>query len=417
MRRYSVAILLFALSTRLLSQSDRGTITGTVADPTGDAVANAAIEARNVDSGAMYPVASTTTGNYTIGELPEGAYELTVSAPGFKKYVREGLTVLVAQTLRIDVVLEVGSIAESVTVTAEAALLKTESGEMSQNVSTERMDNLPLLPTGAAAGNSGIRNPYAVIALLPGSFYAGTGTSANNSTVQINGAPVNTETILVEGMDATNPIGQGLVQFNQPGTDAIQEWSVQTSNYAAEFGQSGGGIMNVTMKSGTNQFHGTAYEYFVNEILNGGQPFTNNGNGHLVRPETRRNDFGGTLGGPVWIPKVYNGRNKTFFFFSFEQYRLGQDVIPTAISVPTAAYRQGNFSAALLNTQLGTDPLGRPIFGNEIYDPATARTVSGQVVTDPFTNNTIPQSRLDPVALAIQKPDSCAHQRFQPAGQ
>ncbi|HEX4275740.1 MAG TPA: TonB-dependent receptor [Bryobacteraceae bacterium] len=401
MRWHLTTIVFFVFSTSLFSQS-RGTITGTVSDPTGDAVANASVEAKNVDSGAMYPVASSATGNYTIGELPEGNYELTVAAPGFKKYVRGGLTVQVAQTVRIDVVLQVGSTSESVTVTAESPLLKTESGEMSQNIATERMDNLPLLPTGAAAGNSGIRNPYAVIALLPGSYYAGTGTAANNSTVQINGAPVNTETILVEGMDATNPIGQGLVQFNQPGTDAVQEWSVQTSNYNAEFGQSGGGIMNVTMKSGTNQFHGTGYEYFVNEDLNAGQPFTNNGTGHLIRPETRRNDFGGTLGGPVWIPKVYNGRNKTFFFFSFEQYRLGQNVIPTAISVPTAAYRQGDFSSALLKTQLGSDPLGRPIFGNEVYDPTTARTVGGQTVTDPFPNNTIPQSRFDPVAVAIQ---------------
>ncbi|HEY6346674.1 MAG TPA: TonB-dependent receptor [Bryobacteraceae bacterium] len=396
-----VAISLLVMCWAAFAQSDRGTITGTISDPSGSAVGNATVEARNVDSGTVYPVASSATGNYNIGELPVGTYELTVTVPGFKKFVRQGLTIQVAQTLRIDVGLEIGNAAESVTVSEAAALLKTETGELSENVPMQRLDNLPLLPTGSAAGNSGIRNPYAVVALLPGSYYIGTGANANNSTVQINGAPVNTEATLVEGMDATNPIAQGLVQFNQPGADSVQEFSIMTSNYPAEFGQSGGGIMNVTMKSGTNQFHGTAYEYLVNEFLNAGQPFTSNGHGGLLRPETRRNDFGGTIGGPIWIPKLYNGRNRSFFLFTFEQYRLNQNVIPTAISVPTAAYRQGNFGAALLNAS-GTDPLGRPIMGNEIYDPATAQTVNGQLVTNPFPNNTIPMTRMDPVALAIQ---------------
>lgn len=386
----------------LFAQSDRGTITGTVADPAGAVVANAAIEARNTGTGAIFPVESSATGNYTLAQLPAGNYEINVSVPGFKKSVRQGLTVQVAQTLRIDIVLEVGNASESVTVSAEAPLLKTESGELSHNVSTDRLDNLPLLPTGAAAGNAGIRNPFAVVALLPGSFYAGTGANATNSAVKINGAPTNTQIILVEGQDATNPIGQGLVQQNQPGADSIQEWTVQTSNYAAEFGQSGGGIMNVTMKSGTNQFHGSAYLYMVNEFLNAGQPFTNDGNGHLLRPKTRRNDYGMTLGGPVWIPKLYDGRNRTFFFWNWEQYKLGTNIIPTAISLPTDAYRQGDFSAALLRNVLGTDPVGRSIFGNQVYDPTTVRTVNGQLVSDPFPNNTIPVDRFDPVAVKLQ---------------
>jgi hypothetical protein len=398
------AICLVVVSSAAIAQSDRGTITGTVSDPAGAVIANAPIQAKNEGTGGLYQVVSTATGNYTLAELPAGNYEITATAPGFKKFIRQGLTIQVAQTLRIDIALEVGNATESVTVSAEAPLLKTESGELSHNVGMNRMDTLPLLPTGAAAGNSGIRNPVAVVALLPGSYFIGTGANATNSTVRINGAPTNTEVILVEGQDATNPIGQGLVQQNQPGADSIQEYTIQTSNYAAEFGQAGGGIMNVTMKSGTNQWHGTGYDYLVNEDLNAGQPFTNSGNGHLLRPKTRRNDFGGTLGGPVWIPKLYNGRDKTFFFFTAEEYNLGQNVIPTAFSVPTAAYRQGNFSSALLSGKtLGTDPLGRPIFGNEIYDPGTVRTVNGQSVTDPFPNNTIPQASFDPVAANTQK--------------
>jgi hypothetical protein len=212
----------------------------------------------------------------------------------------------------------------------------------------------------------------------------------------------NSEILLVEGMDATNSLGQGASQQNQPGTDSIQEWAVQTSNYSAEYGQAGNAIMNVTMKSGTNQFHGSAYEYLVNEFMNAGQPFTNDGNGKLIRSPQRRNDYGFTLGGPVRIPKLYNGRNKTFFFVNWEEYRISTNVLPAALSVPTEAYRRGDFSAALLRNQIGTDPLGRAIFPNEIYDPATRRVVNGQIVADPFPNNTIPPDRFDAVAKKLQ---------------
>src|SRR5437667_2049903 len=261
------------------------------------------------------------------------------------------------------------------------------------------MNNLPLFQTGAIAGSGGIRNPYTVVALMPGSALV---QGVTGPTVRINGGVNNSEILLVEGMDATNSLGQGASQQNQPGTDSIQEWAVQTSNYSAEFGQAGNAIMNVTMKSGTNQFHGTAYEYLVNEFMNAGQPFTNDINGHLVRSPQRRNDYGFTLGGPLLIPKLYNGRNKTFFFLNWEQYRINTNVLPAAISVPTAAYRRGDFSAALLPNQIGTDPLGRPIYPNEIYDPATRRIVNGQVVANPFPNNTIDPERFDPVAKKLQ---------------
>jgi hypothetical protein len=400
MRFTCVFLYVFLFAWGAFAQSDRGTITGTIADPAGAVVANAAVEARNIDTGSLFPVVSTSTGNYTVAGLPAGNYEISVTVSGFKKYVRQGLTVQAAQTMRIDATLEVGNTSDSITVTEAAPLLKTESGEMSHTVTTDRIDSLPLMQTGAVAGSSGIRNPYNVVALMPGSYYSP--TAGVGPTVRINGGVSNSEIVLIEGMDATNSLGQGASQQNQPGADSIQEWAVQTSNYSAEFGQAGNAIMNVTMRSGTNQFHGSAFEYYVNEDLSAGQPFTNSGNGHLLRPQQRRNDYGFTLGGPVLIPKLYNGRSKTFFFFNWEQYLLSQSVLPAAISVPTAAYRQGDFSSALLKTQLGTDPLGRPIFGNEVYDPATRQTVNGQVVTNPFPNNSIPVSRFDPVALKIQ---------------
>src|SRR5262249_12507452 len=157
-------------------------------------------------------------------------------------------------------------------------------------------------------------------------------------------------------------------------------------------------------------YHGTAFDYQQNEALNAGLPFTDAGvtnslkAGQHIRDSQRRFDFGGTFGGPVRIPKLYNGREKTFFFFSFEQFSSKQLVIGTENTVPTDAYRSGDFSGAQ-NPQLQiggvnqTDTLGRPIFGNQIYDPLTQRTVNGLIIRDPFTNNTIPLSRLDPTAL------------------
>lgn len=171
----------FALLT--WSQSDRGTITGTVGDPAGAVVPNAAVEIRNVETGAVYQAGASATGNYTLAQLPAGNYELSVTVPGFKKFVRKNVTVEVAQTYRVDVVLEVGSNTESVTVSESAPLLKTESGELSHTVTTNTMNNLPVMGIGAAAGSSGLRNPYAVVQLLPGSTYA------PDVDIRINGAP------------------------------------------------------------------------------------------------------------------------------------------------------------------------------------------------------------------------------------
>src|ERR1700682_2377222 len=171
--RLTVALaFLFVSATAVLAQSDRGTITGTVSDPAGAVVASAAIEARNADTGVAYPTISTPTGNYTIAQLPPGSYDVSVAVPGFKKFVRTGITVSVAQVLRIDVNLEVGAASESVTVKADAAVLKTDSGDLSHNVTVQTLNDLPVLGTGAAqAGSSGIRNPNNVAELIPGTFY------------------------------------------------------------------------------------------------------------------------------------------------------------------------------------------------------------------------------------------------------
>ncbi|HEY1239937.1 MAG TPA: carboxypeptidase-like regulatory domain-containing protein, partial [Bryobacteraceae bacterium] len=409
MRVRSLALALFAVSFSAFSQSDRGTITGTIADPAGAVVANAAIEAKNAATGAVYQAASSGTGNYTIPQLPAGTYELDVTVPGFKKYVRSGLQVEVAGTARIDAVLEVGNATESVTVEAAAPLLKTEGGEVSTNIATNTLDDLPILTlTGSAAaigsGNSlgNIRNPLSAVQLLPGARIQ------TDGILRINGMPSNSQAINIEGQDATNGFFKQQNQVNQAGVEAIQEVAIQTSNFAAEYGQAGGGYFNYTMKSGQNQIHGSAYDYFVNEALNAGLPFTDAGttnslrNGQHIRNALRQNDYGFTLGGPVFIPKIFNGHDKTFFFFSFEQFRQSANISNTFGVVPNAAYRAGNFQGALTGTCNGPDPIGQQVCQNELFDPGTTRVVNNATVRDPFPNNTIPQASFDPTAKIIQ---------------
>jgi hypothetical protein len=406
------ALFLFACPALLVfsafAQTDRGTITGTIADPSGAVVANAPVEARNVETGAVYQAASSGTGNYTLSQLPAGNYEMTVEVAGFKRFVRQNIVVSVAGTLRIDVPLEVGAATESVTVTEAAPLLKTESGELSHNMTTERVDNLPVINLGFGNAMGNVRNPLQAINLIPGSAFA------NDNTLRVNGLPANTQSIRIEGQDATNGQHRQFNQVAQASLDAIQEVTVQVSNYAAEFGQAGGGYFNYTMKSGTNTFHGSAYDYFVNEALNAGRPFTNAGltdsrrTGQHIRNSQRRNNYGFTFGGPIWIPGVFDGHDKSFFFFNFEQFRETQLIADGLTTVPTEAYRRGDFSAALIGRltiggQPASDALGQPLFQNAVYDPATPRLApNGTNVRDQFPGNVIPLTLIDPVAAKIQ---------------
>jgi hypothetical protein len=403
-------------------QGGNGTITGTVTDPTGLSVAGANVQARNTETGVVYSGASTGAGNYTVPNLPVGTYELSVTVSGFKTYTHTNLTIAAAQTLKEDIPLQVGATTESITVEAQASLLNTETGDVTHNVTLEQMDNLPLLGIGTVnSGTSGFRNPYNTLLTLPGvSDFATSGLfTVNGLGGSIPGNPFVaslTETMRVEGQDATSRIfgNYDYTQMAQPNADAVQEIAYQTSNYAPEYGQAGSVVINMTMKSGTNLYHGTGFDYFVNEDLNAGDPFSSNGVGK-ERPRNRRNDFGGTLGGPVIIPKLYNGRNKTFFFFAYEQYLEGSQ-LNFVDTVPTTAMRNGDFSAISANgtcslcaqygiptAALGTDALGRPIYANEIYDPTTrgVNPANNQGYANPFPGNKIPASALSSSSLAF----------------
>jgi hypothetical protein len=407
MRASLAAVCLVVFSWAAFAQTDRGTITGTITDPAGAVVPNAPVEARNVDTGAVYSGASSATGNFTIAQLPVGRYELSVTVAGFKKYVRTGISVEVAGIDRIDPVLAVGAATESVIVNAESPLLKTESTEVSYTVPSDTLDQLPILTLSGApygfgntTGLGNIRNPLAALQLLPGTDFS------TDNTLRVNGMPSSSQTINIEGQDASNGFWKQLTQVNQAGADAIQEVTIQTSNFAAEYGQAGGGYFNYTMKSGTNRLHGSGFDYLTNTVLNAGLPFTidpANPN-YNIRNPIHQNDYGFTLGGPVDIPKVYNGHDRTFFFFSFEQFRQTNFTTSAFSQVPNAAERSGNFSAdeaAFLGCN-GPDPAGQAVCPNEIFDPTTRRVVNGATVASPFPNNSIPKSMIDPTALIVQ---------------
>jgi hypothetical protein len=420
------ATLSLLTTAALFAQSNQGAITGTISDPAGAVVPTAQIEVRNNETGVIYRGGTSATGNFVLA-MPSGTYEITVTAAGFKKFVEQNVQVISATDTRKDVILEVGSASEQVTVTETAPLLKTESGELSHLVTSKDVDELPVLTLGGGGASSigglgEIRNPLQSVQLLPGV------TFSNDFAMVVNGLPSNSEAIRIEGQDATGNVWKMNQQFQQGASvDAIQEVAIQTSNFAAEYGQVGGGLFNITMKAGTNQFHGSGYDYFVNEALNAGLPFTDKGTqnpakeGQHIRNPVRRNDWGFTLGGPIHIPKVYNGANRSFFFFNFEQYRENRTVSNSFQTVPTPAYQQGNFSTAgcftyiaasntcsspaIVNTATSApavDPAGQTISYGEIFDPLTTRTVNGASVRSPFPNQQIPLTRFDPVAAAIQ---------------
>jgi hypothetical protein len=395
-----IASLLVLIPCATFAQSDRGTLTGTVTDPQGAVIPNAKLTAVSTETGADYATVSTPTGNYTIAQLPAGGYTLTVDVGGFKKYQHKNIVIQSAQTERLDIVMQVGSSSETVTITAEAALLKTESAEISANITSERMNELPLNFAGLGTGN--VRDPYVFINLAPGSQFTASGTTFN---LRVNGAPSNSETIRVEGQEADNTLQPGSPHQTQVSVETLEEVSVQTSNFAAEYGQVSGGLFNFTARGGTNQYHGSFYEYYTNAVLNAGISFTNNGNNQHTRPATNKDDFGGSVGGPIRIPKLYNGRNRSFFFFNWESYIQRLTVVSGTATVPSQAFRNGDFSSILTGQMINvTDPTGKTvsIAANTIFDPASQTTVNGQGVRTPFPNNMIPASRISPIAQKIQ---------------
>jgi hypothetical protein len=390
----SLVFLLFsALS---FAQGNLGALTGSVLDSSGAVVPGAAITITNVNTGANWSIKSSSAGYYRL-PVPPGTYRVEAQMEGFKKAVAEKITVPVAQVVTIDLALQVGSTAQSVTVTSVAPLLTLSSPEVGNSVSPLEFSTLPLPISDGSRQLMGF-----IYASLPG-------TSGDEWAGTINGGQYFTTDILIDGLPMARYDLQGSISEVTPSADAASEFRVEMSGYSAEFGNTGGGVANFGMKSGSNEFHGTLYEYVTNPVLNATGYNINKlpeGTPWKMKAANRENNFGGALGGPI-------KKNKAFFFFAYEGNRRRSGSPTGYKTVPTLAMRDNADFSAFLGSRIGTDLLGRPVFSNEIYDPTSTRRVAGGLVRDGFgfdpvtglpipgSANVIPQAKWSTVSAKL----------------
>jgi hypothetical protein len=375
-------VILLALASSALAQV--ATLTGRVTDPSGAIVLEAKVVVRSLDTGITATTETTSEGYYTLPSLVPGRYELSITKDGFVPVRQTGIELAVQQVARLDITLKIGTLAETIEVQAQTPLLESESSTLGQVIGNKQVTELPLLG----------RNSYALAMLVPG---VRNSAGVNNlvidqiSTVaySINGQRSNANEFLLDG--APNSAATQNQPVINPNPDMVQEFKVETNNFAAEYGRAAGGVFNVVTRGGTNDLHFSVYEFFRNDKLNANDFFANR-SGTPIAP-FRFNQFGGTLGGPVVIPKVYNGRNRTFFFVNTELVRFIQGITFTA-TLPDPRQLTGDFSQARLAD-------GRSV---TIYDPATTRAnPAGGFIRTAFPDNVIPSDRIDPVARNVAK--------------
>src|SRR5258705_2896530 len=296
----TIATLLAASALTAIAQSDRGTLAGTIVDSSGAVVSGAAIAATGVDTGTKYNTTSSSSGGYRIPDVRLGAYNIKVTAPGFKTAERTGVVIQVNTVSSLDVTLDVGDIKETMTVVADAPAIQTDSSDIGTVVGTRQIQELPLAL--AATGQSHLRSAEAFVFLAPGT--AGPGTDDSNGVFQskLSGGQNFSTEVLLDGASIVHAELGSTFDENAPSIEALNEFKVTTSTIPAEFGRTSGGVESFTTKSGANAFHGTAFDILRNDKLDANS-WTNNLNG-APKERDHQNDFGGSLGGPVWIPKL-----------------------------------------------------------------------------------------------------------------
>ena len=370
MRFTHFRIFLFLAAVVACSGQDRGTITGRVTDPSNAVIAGAAMTVTNRDTGVKTTTTTNEVGNYAVRSLAFGHYEVTCEAKGFRTYLRKDNTLNVGQTLTLDITLEIGAVDQTVEVSGAAPLIESGTSDLGTVVDQKQVRDLPL------SVNGNMRNPESFVFLAPGV----TGDAANT---EINGSQDRAKEVLVDGAQATGPESGGTV-FTYPPVEAIGEFKLEAANFSAEYGKSGGGFEIFTTKSGTNQFHGSVFEYLRNDQLDA------RGFISPITPVNRQNEFGGALGGPVLLPK-YSGRNRTFFYFVYDGFRYRAGATNQVLTLPNAAQRNGDFSGLTK----GAAPLA-------IYDPGTTvNDGAGGFTRTPFAGAKIPQNRFSKVSAAM----------------
>ncbi len=407
-RAHCARVFLFAMLTLILpgaalGQQSRGTITGTITDTSGAVVPNASVTVTNTATNTSTKTTTTVEGGYTMPFLTLGVYTVTVEAGGFKKLVRPDIEVRIGDRVALDLQLEVGGVGETVTIRGGSTpLLDAESATAGQVIDRRRISELPLPdgnPLNLARLAAGVNIlDFSVSATQP---FSNTGSSS----VSVNGAPGGNDFTL-DGAPNTNDkrVGLGNRSSFIPPADAVQEFKVTTSSFDAQQGHSAGAVIEVAIRSGTNDFHGSLYEFVRNDAFGANNFFTNrtaalgfDGDGKARKPVRRYNRYGGTFGGPVYLPRFgeggpafSSGRDRTFFFVAYEAIK---SINPASLiaTVPTLAERNGDFSALL------------PAI--TIYDPATAQRAGARIVRQPINcngrANVICPDRINPVARAL----------------
>jgi len=353
------------------AQNVTGSVAGVVKDPSGSVVPSITVLAINEGTGARFQTTTDSDGQYTIRAVPIGVYSLTAEAQGFKRFETVGVRLQVNEVARVDITLAIGATTETVTVNSEVVTVDTTTAVLKTVVDQKRIEELPL---------NG-RNPTQLVRLVVGTATDWRADTTSGTTypgvrggVSVNGSRANAVNYILDG--AQNNDHYSNAPNPMPNPDALNEFSVQTNNFSAEFGRQSGGIVNAVTKSGTNQFHGSGFWFVRNQAVNAANFFSPIVNGEKRQDGLKRNQAGATVGGPVHLPRLYNGKDKTFFFVSYQSTLERRTPNQVGIVVPTAAHRRGDFSA----------------LGRQITDPATRQ---------PYPGNQIPLNQLSPISLAI----------------
>lgn len=396
-RRLASLSLALSLAATLFAQGERGSFNGTVTDSSGAAVPGATVAAVEIQTGVETRAVTSDAGIYRIPLLPPGLYRINVSKTGFRPAAVDNITLRVAQTLTVDLKLEVGQVSETVQVSSEPPLIETSTAELGRYVSEKEFDTWPV-----AVGDGRRQIQSFIFRSLPG-------TVGGEFRGSINGGQPYSHEILIDGMALGRfDLQGGSNNEMSPSAEAVSEFKLQTGTMGAQYGGGQTAVANFAMKSGTNTPHGTAYYYTQNDALRANS-FNFNAIGRPRNP-FKLSNYGGSFGAPVVIPKLYNGKNRTFFHVTTEVTRVRDFSAGGFITLPTVDFKQGNFARLLSaagtgdarsGTAVGTDAAGRPVVFGQIFDPSTTRTVNGQNVRDPFPGNVIPQNRWNPVSRKI----------------
>lgn len=373
-------VLVWGLALAAAGQTFTGSITGVVADQTNAIIAGAQITLTSVGTGETRELKANEDGRFTFAQLQPGFYTLKVTQSGFREYVRTGIQLLANQTLEANVPMQAGGASETVTVSAGLQVLDTQTANQSFTLQPQDVKELPVVA----------RNPFALFHTQAGAVAVRTGVSGsttdqNHNRFSINGGRGQSVRVLIDGIPVVAGDWGGLIA--SPGVDAVSEFQIIRNAYDAQYGRTAGAVVNLTTKSGTQEYHGTGFGYLRNDNLDANNFFNNRNN--VRKAEFKRTQFGGTIGGPIWRSK------KLFGFFGYEGLREGS---PTTriVTVPTDRERSGDFSQSFNSN-------GTPIV---VYDPATTRADPanpGKFIRTAFANNIIPTNRLDPVAVAALK--------------